>query len=152
MIQMLNVLLLSAVPLIEQRGAIPLGILVYKMNPYYAALISFIGSMLPFPFIYFFIKPVFSFIKRKTGFGRWIDNIEKKALIKSRQVTKYEAFGLTIFVGVPLPGTGIWTGSLISVLLNMNFKYSLVSILLGAIISDILITLGVTGLIKVFLM
>lgn len=147
MIHILNVLLLSAVPLIEQRGAIPLGILVYKMDPYYAAALSFIGSMIPFPFIYFFIKPAFSLIKRKTGFGRWVDSIEKRALIKSRKVTKYEAFGLTLFVGVPLPGTGIWTGSLISVLLNMNFKYSFVSIMLGAIISDILITLGVTGLI-----
>jgi uncharacterized membrane protein len=150
MMNMLMVFLVSAVPLIEQRGAIPLGIMAYHMDPITTFFISLAGSMLPFPFIFFFIKPVFEFIKRKTKFGKWVDRLEKRTLAKSGQIVKYEAWGLMIFVGIPLPGTGIWTGTLAAVLLNLKLKYALPAVFFGGVISALLITLGAAGIISIF--
>lgn len=147
---LLLVLFTSAVPVIEQRGAIPLGVLVYGMDPYVVFFISLMGSLVPFPFIYFFIKPVFEIIKRKTPLGKLVDKIERRTLTKSGQIAKYEFWGLLIFVGIPLPGTGIWTGTLAAVLLNMKLKYALPAVIGGAIMSAFLITLGVTGVFTIF--
>lgn len=148
--QYIMVFLMSAVPIIEQRGAIPMGILGYGLNPINVFIISLLGSLLPFPFIYFFIKPLFEMIKQKTRFGKWVDKIEKRTLSKSKNIVNYKVWGLLIFVGIPLPGTGIWTGSLAAVLLDLKFKYATVAILGGAIMSAVLITLGVTGAITLF--
>lgn len=150
MSQLLLVLATSAVPLIEQRGAIPVGILAYGIDSFTVFLVSLLGSMIPFPFIYFFIKPVFEFIKKKTSLGKWVEKIEKKTLAKSSRIVKYEAWGLLLFVAIPLPGTGVWTGSLASVLLSMRFKYAFFAVFGGAIISAILITLSVSGIVAVF--
>jgi uncharacterized membrane protein len=147
---LLLVFITSAVPVIEQRGAIPVGILAYGIDPWTVFFVSLLGSMLPFPFIYFFIRPVFEFIKQKTRLGKLVEKIEKRTLAKSGQIVKYEAWGLMLFVGVPLPGTGIWTGTLAAVLLNMKLKYAFPAVLGGAVISAILITLGVTGAISIF--
>jgi len=144
------VFLTSAVPVIEQRGAIPVGILVYNLDPVLVFWASLIGSMVPFPFIYFFIKPVFQFIRKNTKFGKWVDRLERRTIAKSDQIIKYQAWGLMIFVGIPLPGTGIWTGTLAAVLLNMRLKYAFFAVLGGAIISALLITLSVTGVISLF--
>lgn len=144
------VFFMSTVPVIEQRGAIPLGILVYHIDPFTVFWVSLIGSMVPFPFIYFFIKPVFEFTKKKTSLGKWIEKIEKKTLAKSSQIVKYEAWGLMLFVGVPLPGTGVWTGTLAAVLLNMRLRYALPAVFGGAVISAALIALSVAGIIKIF--
>lgn len=148
--QLLMVFLTSAVPVIEQRGAIPVGILVYNLDPVLVFWASLIGSMVPFPFIYFFIKPVFQFIRKNTKFGKWVDRLERRTIAKSDQIIKYQAWGLMIFVGIPLPGTGIWTGTLAAVLLNMRLKYAFFAVLGGAIISALLITLSVTGVISLF--
>lgn len=150
MTDLLTVFLVSAVPVVEQRGAIPLGIMAYGMDPYIVFFVSLIGSLIPFPFIYFFTKPVFAFIKNKTRLSKWVDRIEIRTLSKSEQIVKYKTLGLLLFVGIPLPGTGIWTGTLASVLLNLRFRYAFVSILGGAIMSAILITMGTTGIISVF--
>jgi len=140
----------SAVPVIEQRGAIPIGILGYGMDPYFVFIISLLGSLLPFPFIYFFIRPLFGIIKSKTSLGKWVDKIEQRTLSKSGQIVKYKVWGLLIFVGIPLPGTGIWTGTLAAVLLNLNLKEAFFAILGGAIMSATLITLGAAGVISIF--
>lgn len=148
--QLLLVFFTSAVPVIEQRGAIPVGILGYGMDPYVVFFVSLLGSMIPFPFIYYFMKPVFRFIKAKTPMGKWAERLEKRTLSKSGQIVKYEFWGLLLFVGVPLPGTGIWTGTMAAVLLNMKMKHAFFSILGGAIMSALLITLAVTGVINIF--
>lgn len=150
MSNIIKIFLISAVPVIEQRGAIPLGIIEYSIDPFVVFFVSLLGSLLPFPFIYYFIKPVFKFIKEKTIFGKYIEKIESKTLSKSKQIEKYKTFGLLIFVGIPLPGTGIWTGSLASVLLELKFSYALFSITGGAIMSAILLTLGSSGIISMF--
>ncbi len=147
---LLFVFITSAVPVIEQRGAIPLGVIGYEMDPYIVFIVSLLGSLLPFPFIYLFIKPLFEIIKQKTPLGKWVDRIEKRTLSKSEQIIKYEFWGLLLFVGIPLPGTGIWTGTLAAVLLNLKMKYAFLAILGGAVLSALLITLGVTGVITAF--
>lgn len=143
--QLMMIFLMSAVPVIEQRGAIPLGIVGYGMDPFNVFVISLIGSLVPFPFIYFFAKPLFEMIKKKTSLGKWVEKLEKRTLAKSKNIVKYEVWGLLIFVGIPLPGTGIWTGSLAAVLLNLRLKYASIAIFGGAVMSAVLITLGVTG-------
>lgn len=150
MLKILTVLFMSAVPLIEQRGAIPMGIIMYKMSPVVVFFISLLGSLLPFPFIYFFIQPIFNLIKRKTRWGRWIERLERKTLAKSDKIVKYETWGLLLFVGIPLPGTGIWTGTLAAVLLKLRFRNAFFAVLAGAIISALLLTLASTGIISIF--
>lgn len=137
----LTVLLTAALPVIEVRGAIPIGISL-GLSPGKAALISFIGSMIPMPIIFFAVRPVFNYLRSTKMFEKMVNRIIKKSLGKSQNVQKYGAWGLVLFVGVPLPGTGIWTGTLIAALLDIRFKWAILAVSLG----NLLAALAVTGL------
>jgi len=134
----LTVLLMATLPIIELRGAIPMGISL-GMSPLHAFIISFIGSVLPVPVIIFATRPIFKVLRERRFFRTFIDNITTKTMQKSGQVQKYGFWGLILFVAIPLPGTGVWTGSLISVLLNMRVKLALPAIILGNLIAGLLI-------------
>lgn len=137
----LTVLLTAALPVIEVRGAIPIGISL-GLSPGKAALISFIGSMIPMPIIFFAVRPVFNYLRSTKMFEKMVNRIIKKSLGKSQNVQKYGAWGLVLFVGVPLPGTGVWTGTLIAALLDIRFKWAILAVSLG----NLLAALAVTGL------
>ncbi len=96
-----------------------------KVSIYRAIPICIIGNIIPIPFILLFIKKIFKWLKRTKIFYRIIDKIEKRAMEKSDKITKYEFWGLALFVGIPLPGTGAWTGSLIASLLELDIKKQL---------------------------
>lgn len=132
------VILTSMTPVVELRGAIPVGIAM-GMDPIHATILSIIGSTIPVPFILFFIKPVFKWLKRYRGFKVLIDKITRRAISKSDSVAKYRFWGLLIFVGIPLPGTGAWTGSLIAALLDMGIKETLVAIFFGNVMAGTII-------------
>lgn len=134
----LTVLLMATLPIIELRGAIPMGISM-GMSPLHAFIISFIGSVLPVPVIIFATRPIFKVLRERRFFRTFIDNITTKTMKKSGQVQKYGFWGLILFVAIPLPGTGVWTGSLISVLLDMRVKLALPAIILGNLIAGLLI-------------
>ncbi len=132
------VMLMSMVPIIELRGAIPVGIAL-GLTPFWSMVLSVIGSTVPVPIILLGLRPVFDYLCRFPGFKKIIDKTTGRAMQKSDSVVKYGFWGLMIFVGIPLPGTGAWTGSLIAVLLDMRLKIALPSIFLGNIIAGTII-------------
>lgn len=137
---------ISMLPLIELRGALPVA-LATGISPVIAILITVLGNILPVPFILFFIRPVFTYLKNHGKIGEIITKIEKRALSKSETVSKRNIIGLIIFVGIPLPGTGAWTGALIAALLDMRIKYAFPAIALGVLIAAaIMTTVSISGI------
>ena len=134
----LTVLLTAALPIIELRGAIPVGISL-GLSPIHATVISFIGSMIPVPFILFTIRPIFNYLKTTKLFKKLVHKLTDKSLNKSGNIQKYGAWGLLVFVAIPLPGTGVWSGSLAAALLDMRFKWAFPAILVGNIIAAVII-------------
>lgn len=148
--ELLKVFLISAVPLIEQRGAIPIGILVYNLNPLLVAVVSLIGSFLPAPFIYLFFNKILKWMKTVNKFKKITDFIDKKVQKGSKKLERYKELGLIAFVGIPLPTTGLWTGTAVAAFLGLDFKKSMTCAFIGGIISAILIT-GISLLFPVIL-
>ena len=148
--QLLGTLLVSVVPVIELRGAIPIGVAL-GLHPFWAMLASIVGNMLPVPFIILFVRHVFTWLKRHSPLlGRMVQKLEDKAHNKSAVVIKYRAIGLCLLVAVPFPGTGAWTGSLVAALLDIPLREAVPTILLGVIIAGLIVT-GVTcGVITIF--
>lgn len=142
-------LLTAAMPIIELRGAIPVGMSL-GMSPVHATVISFIGSMIPAPFILFTIRPIFNHLKKTKLFKKLVHKLTDRSINKSGNIQKYGAWGLLVFVAIPLPGTGVWSGSLIASLLDMRFKWAFPAILVGNLIAGILIMMLSNGVIGVF--
>lgn len=135
---------LSMVPIVELRGALILG---FGLSlPWYVNLpICILGNMLPIPFILLFIRRILNWMKNVKCLDKialWVEKVGQK---RSGKVTKYELLGLFLFVAIPLPGTGAWMGALISSLLEMRIKHSLISIFLGVICAGTLITVALYG-------
>ena len=135
--------IISMIPVIELRGAIPIGVSL-GLSHAEAMGISIIGNMLPVPFIILFIRPIFRWMTRKSGkLARLAEKLEAKAEGKWDKIHRYQFFALTIFVAIPLPGTGAWSGALIAAVMNMRLRNALPSILLGVLIAGILVS-GIT--------
>jgi uncharacterized membrane protein len=136
----LKVVLMSMIPLIEQRGAIPVGIIGYHMNPWLVFLVSLLGSFIPAPFVYLFFNKIFAWMKTVKQLTKFTNFVEKKVQKGSKQLEKYKEIGLITFVGIPLPTTGLWTGSAIAAFMGLDFKKSMWCVFLGGIVSAVLIT------------
>lgn len=135
--------IISMIPVIELRGAIPIGVSL-GLSHAEAMGISIIGNMLPVPFIILFIRPIFRWMTRKSGkLARLAEKLETKAEGKWDKIHRYQFFALTIFVAIPLPGTGAWSGALIAAVMNMRLRNALPSILLGVLIAGVLVS-GIT--------
>lgn len=133
------------IPIIEQKVAIPVGILA-QMDALQVYFLTLIGAILPAPFIILFVKAIFEYLKRFKGFERIVDKLERRALSKSEQVEKYKMIGLLLFVAIPLPGTGVWTGSLIAALLGIDKKQAILAVVLGAILCGLIILIFTQGM------
>ena len=142
----LIVFLISLLPILELRGSI-LAAGFLKMEFLSTYIIAVIGYMLPIPFILLFIDKIFFWLK-KTRLKGFVVKIETKAMSKSEQITKYGRFGLFLFVAIPIPGTGAWTGSLIASLLRMKIKDTLPWIFLGVLAAGLIMSLLSFGIIK----
>ncbi len=138
--KILTTFLVSMVPVIELRGAIPIG--VARGLPFWVAvLVSVIGNLVPVPFIIIFIKKIFAFMREKMPkLNGLVTRLENKANSKSETVQKYAFWGLFIFVAIPLPGTGAWTGALIAAMLEMPLKKAFPSIMLGVLSAGAIVT------------
>lgn len=145
----LAVFITSALPVVEVRGAIPLGISL-GLTPFDTFVASVLGSMLPVPFILLAIRRIFQFLRQFKPLGRLLDRFRERTLRKGEQVQKYGALGLVMFVGVPLPGTGVWTGSFIAVLLNIPFRWALPAIFLGNLIAAVAVMIITQGIAALF--
>ena len=133
--------IVSIIPFIELRGAIPFGILTLNMPWYEAFLISFISNCIPVPIMILLTRPLFNFLKKTKRLAPLVHKIEEKMMKKSEKVTKYKIIGLFLFVAIPLPGTGAYSGSIIAALLNMRLKKSIPSIIAGIFVAGIIISL-----------
>lgn len=125
------IVLVSMLPIVESRGAIPLGILYCHLNPRMAYLLAALGNVMPVPFILLPTRPVFAWFKKTRHFARPVNRLHNRAFKKSEKVTKYETLGLFLFVAVPFPGAGAWPGSLIASVINMRFKHAVPSVIFG---------------------
>jgi uncharacterized membrane protein len=137
--------LISMIPVIELRGALPIA--MHAGLPWYLAYpAAVIGNMLPLPFIVMFIRKIFNFLKAKTKLGGIVARLETRAEKKMPSIRKYEFWGLAVFVAIPLPGTGGWTGALIAAMMDMRLKKALPSIFIGVLLAGAVVTLLAYGL------
>lgn len=140
MMNILKVILLSMVPLVEQRGAIPLGIIGYHLNPFLVFSASLLGSFLPAPIVYLSFNKIFEVMKKFKQLDWFTKFVEKKVQNGSKKLEKYKEVGLITFVGIPLPTTGLWTGTAIAAFMGLDFKKSMWCVFLGGVISAVIIT------------
>ena len=132
------VFVVSMIPILELRGALlvagpVLGVPVAKAIP-----LCVIGNIIPVPFILLLITPIFTWLKGTKTFKPMVHRLEARAMSKSDQIEKYEFWGLVLFVGIPLPGTGAWTGTLAASILDWDFKRSVIAVMLGVILAGII--------------
>lgn len=144
----LIVFLVSMVPLIELRGAIPYAVMFdLPLLPSY--LIAIFGNMLPVPIIYLFARKVLIWGKDKPGIGRFFTFCLEKGEKGGKKLQAKAGRGLFValmlFVGIPLPGTGAWTGTLAASLLDMDFKSSVLAVMLGVLLAGIIMGAASTG-------
>lgn len=133
--------LVSMIPVLELRGGIPFGVGI-GLHPLKAWAVCVLGNMLPIPLIIVYIRRVFQWLRAAfPRLGHWIDRLERKAHLKGRMVLKYRYLGLFLFVAIPLPGTGGWTGALVAAFLNMRLRNALASIFSGLAAAGLIVTL-----------
>lgn len=134
----IKVLLVSMLPIIELRGAIPIG-MAMGMSAQHAFITCYIGSIIPVPILLFGIRPVFKWLKGTELYDKIIHKLIHRTLNRSYYVEKYGFWGLLLFVAIPLPGTGVWSGTLAAVLLDIRFKAAFPAILIGNLIAGFII-------------
>ncbi|MFC1874782.1 COG2426 family protein [Chloroflexota bacterium] len=138
--EILKVLLIAASPIAELRAAIPLAILTFNFPWYHALLLAIIGNLLPVPFILLFMDTATRLLGKIAFFRRILDWLFERTRRRGKIIQKYKHIGLVLFVAIPLPVTGAWTGSLAAVLFGVSFKHAFLSILAGVIIAGIIVT------------
>ena len=137
--------IISLMPILELRGGLIASALL-NLNIVRAFIICFIGNILPIPFILWLITPIFDWLKRTKLFRGIVLKLENKAMSKKDKIEKLQYIGLMLFVGIPLPGTGAWTGCLIAALLDMDKKKSMLYAVLGVIMAGIIMLIFSYGI------
>ncbi|MFC1480092.1 COG2426 family protein [Candidatus Omnitrophota bacterium] len=136
------VVILAALPISELRGAIPLAIAM-DFSPQKAFLLSFIGNLIPVPFLLFLLQPISDKLRHIKLFERFFDWLFERTRKRAALIERFEALGLILFVAVPLPITGAWTGCVAATLFKIRFRYALIAIIAGIIIAG-LVVMGLT--------
>ena len=136
----LVVLIIATLPIFELRGALPVAINLFHFPWYYALLLAIIGNLLPVPFILLFLD-TFSRLLNKVGFFKrgsdwFFEHVRKRGKI----IDRYGQIGLVLFVAIPLPVTGAWTGSLAAVIFGLSFRRAFLSIFIGVFIAGVIVT------------
>jgi uncharacterized membrane protein len=140
-------MLVSMLPIIELRGGLPFGVALGL--PYYLAFpFAVLGNLIPAPFIIVYIRRIFMLMRRyMPKLNSLVDKLEKKAHLKGQKMQKYQYLGLWLFVALPLPGTGAWTGSLAAAFLEMRLKKAMPAVILGVLTAGtIMLTLTHVGI------
>ncbi|MBQ1274984.1 MAG: small multi-drug export protein [Cellulosilyticum sp.] len=131
------IFIVSMVPVLELRGGL-LAASLLDIEMYKAVWICIIGNLIPIPFILLFIKTILGWMKKQNCFKKLVEWLEHKSMSKGGQIEKYEFLGLLLFVGVPLPGTGAWTGALIASLLDVKNKKAFMAIGCGLVMATVI--------------
>ncbi len=139
----------SVMPVLECRG----GMIVAKIFdiPFIKAfLICYLGNMIPMPFILLFIRKILEFMKKHNILKKFIEKMEGRADKNRDKIMRYKQWGLLLFIAIPLPGTGGWTGSLFAALLDIDFKKALPIVALGVFIADLIMSVLTYGMGAIF--
>ncbi|MGI6279728.1 MAG: COG2426 family protein [Acutalibacteraceae bacterium] len=148
--QIVMTFFISMVPVIELRGAIPMATGA-GLSPEVAIPVAIIGNLLPIPFIIIFIKKIFAWMRKiSPALNGVVDKLEAKAYKNKDKVMRYAFWGLAIFVGIPLPGTGAWTGALIAAMMDMPLKKAFPSIVIGVMMAGAIISFVSYGAAAIF--
>ena len=139
----------AMVPVLELRGAIPVGVAA-GLPPWVACVVAIMGNLVPVPFIMLLARRIFNWLRKNRFFGPKIQWLERRAHLKGRLVRKYRLLGLVVLVGIPLPGTGAWTGALVAALLDIRMRHALPAILLGLVFAGAITTAVTMGIISLF--
>ena len=148
-----QVFFISILPVVELRGAIPFGALTGdELNMFLCYFVSVIGNLLPIPFILLFIKKILEYMSNSKIklFNTVSNKLIERANKRSKKMNAGTFYALFIFVAIPLPGTGAWTGALIASLMGMRFKKSMLAIVLGVLVAGAIMTLGSYGVVSAF--
>ena len=143
-------MLVSMIPIVELRGGLPFGVALGL--PYHLAFpFAVLGNIIPSPFIIVYIRRIFLLMRRyMPRLNGLVDKLEQKAHLKGQKVQKYQYIGLWLFVAIPLPGTGAWTGALIAALLDMPLRRAVPSIFLGVVTAGLIMTLATGTVVAIF--
>ena len=141
------IFVISMIPILELRGGI-LAAALLDMNPLESYIICVLGNIIVIPIALFVLELIFKLLKKINFFDKIITKIENKCLSKKEKLEKYGYLGLVLFVGIPIPGTGAWTGCFLASLLNMDKKKSFVSALIGVVLASIIMMILSFGIIK----
>lgn len=147
MVNEIKILLVSMLPVLEQKASIVMGV-NYGISHINVFLITLLGVMVPVPFIYFTVIKILPFFKKVKYIKDIIFWVEKRTMSQSERIIKYELIGLFFFVAIPLPGTGVWTGTLAAAFLELDFKKSMFVIFLGAVVCGLILIGGTDVLMK----
>ena len=147
--KMFGIFLISMLPVVELRGAIPVGAAI-GLPWYLNMIVSIVGNLLPVPFVLLFSVKAFEFMKKHNILVKFIEKIENRAKKRSEGLATGEFIGLMLFVAIPFPGTGAWTGALIAALLQFERKRSFIYITLGVLIAAAIMTAASYGVISLF--
>ncbi|MBD5133241.1 MAG: small multi-drug export protein [Clostridiales bacterium] len=141
-------ILVSMIPVVELRGGIPFG--VAAGLPVWAAfLAAVIGNLIPAPFIIVYIRRILQWMRERIPrLNSLVDRLERKAHLKGQKVNRYKYLGLMLFVAIPLPGTGAWTGSLAAAFLDMPLRKAIPSVIAGVLIAGMAISILSYGIVS----
>ena len=142
------VFLISMIPILELRGALLVAGPILGVKVSTAIPLCIIGNIIPVPFILLLITKIFDWMKGTKRLKPVVEKLEKKAMSQSANIEKYEFWGLVAFVGIPLPGTGAWTGALIAALLGIRFRKAFPAIVIGVCLAACIMTIisyGIVG-------
>lgn len=143
--KILLTLLWAMVPVVELRGAIPIGVGV-GLPLWISIVVSVIGNMIPVPFIILFIRQIFKWMRKvNKTFANIVDKMEQKADKHKDKVVKYGFWGLLILVAIPLPGTGAWTGALVAAMMDLRLKTAIPAIFLGVVGAAVIVSIVTYG-------
>ena len=143
-------MLFSMIPVVELRGGIPFGVTL-GLPVWVAFIAAVIGNLIPVPFIIVYIRRIFQWMRRRMPrLNSLVDKLEQKAHLKGQKVTKYKYLGLMLFVAIPLPGTGAWTGSLAAAFLDMPLRKAIPSVVVGVLIAGMAISILTYGVASLF--
>mgnify|MGYP000395564909 CR=1 FL=1 len=133
------IFIISMIPILELRGGLLAASPALLNVPILRAIpICIVGNILPIPFILLLIRPIFAWLRKTRLFRPLVEKLEKKAMSKSDRISRYEFWGLVLFVGIPLPGTGAWTGALVASLLGIDWKKAFGAIVVGVCMASVI--------------
>jgi len=138
----LHAFLISMLPVVELRGGLPYAAFVAHIPFVRAFIVCYLGNIFPVPFILLFLRKFFALLEKNRFTAKIVQKLLDKAHRAEEKVRKYELLGLFLFVAIPLPGTGAWTGSLIAVVLDIQMKRAIPAIALGVLTAGIIMSVG----------